>query len=367
METFHIKPSEIECDILVVGAGPAGSSAALAGAREGAQVLMVERKAKAGVPVRCAEYMPAPLLGKIGPDRDFIVQSVRGMRTFLPSGETKEMVAPGFTIRRDLFDQSLVRTAEAAGVKTLFSTRVLSDNTHGPLLRMRNGRSVRVKAKIIVGADGPHSVVGQWMNAVNPSLIPAVQARVPLRTPIDVTEIYLKMDFYGGYGWLFPRQDEANVGLGLKKAPAASPSLNTLLDRFLVELADAGKIVNRPSQYFAGWIPAGPVRTTVAGNKVLAGDAAGQTHPITGAGLPQAVICGGMAGKWAGRAIREKDLNLLRAYETEWQDLFGDALLRAGRRRALMEQEWERFDEIIKRCWIAFREYYIDEEEVLGL
>ena len=104
---FPSTTSAMECDILVVGAGPAGSSAALAAAREGARVLMVERKAKAGVPVRCAEYMPAPLLGKIGPEREFIVQAVRGMRTFLPNGEVKEMVAPGFTIRRDLFDQTL--------------------------------------------------------------------------------------------------------------------------------------------------------------------------------------------------------------------------------------------------------------------
>ncbi len=348
------------CDILVVGAGPAGSSAALAAAREGMRVLMVERKEKAGVPVRCAEYMPAPLLGKLGLERHFIVQAVRGMRTFLPGGEVKEMVAPGFTIRRDLLDQKLARAAADAGVRTLFSTRILAGNPDHPLLKMSDGSLARVEAKIIIGADGPHSTVGGWMNAANRSLIPAVQARVPLIKPLDFTEVYLKKDLYGGYGWLFPKQDEANVGLGMKKRRGADCSLNEQLGRFLLELADAGKIAVQPLQYFAGWIPAGPVRTTVACNKMLVGDAAGQTHPITGAGLPQAVICGRMAGKWAARSIREKNPDILKGYEREWKDLFGESLHRAGERRALMEREWERFDEIIKQCWIAFREYYAD-------
>ena len=340
-----------------MGAGPAGSSAALAAARGGARVLMVERKAKAGVPVRCAEYMPAPLLGKLGPGRDFIVQSVRGMRTFLPGGEIKEMIAPGFTIRRDLFDQALAGAAANAGVKTLFSTRILAEDPDRPLLKMPDGSLSRVEAKIIIGADGPHSTVGGWMNALNRSLIPAIQARVPLAKPLEFTEVYLKKDLYGGYGWLFPKQGEANVGLGLKKANT-SPSLRELLNRFLVQLTDAGKILLQPMQYFAGWIPAGPVRTTVAGNKMLVGDAAGQTHPITGAGLPQAVICGKIAGKWAARSILEKNPGILKEYEREWKDLFGESLHRANERRRLMEREWERFDEIIKRCWIAFREYY---------
>ena len=227
-------------------------------------------------------------------------------------------------------------------------------------MKMSDGSLARVEAKIIIGADGPHSTVGGWMNAVNRSLIPAVQARVPLIEPLDFTEVYLKKDLYGGYGWLFPKQDEANVGLGVRKSHGTGCSLNEHLSRFLLELADAGKIALQPLQYFAGWIPAGPVRTTVAGNKMLVGDAAGQTHPITGAGLPQAVICGRMAGKWAARSIREKNPDILKEYEREWKDLFGESLHRADERRAFMEKEWERFDEIIKRCWIAFREYYTD-------
>ncbi len=103
------------CDILVVGAGPAGSSAARAAASRGLDVLVVERRETIGVPVQCAEFIPAPLLGVIGLARDFVVQSVRGMKTILPDGGTEHMRAPGFMIRRDLFDQALARAAEEGG------------------------------------------------------------------------------------------------------------------------------------------------------------------------------------------------------------------------------------------------------------
>jgi len=72
------------CDILIVGAGPAGSSAAIEAARRGAGVVMVERRATIGVPVYCAEYVPAMLLGQIDCGPDCIAQSVRSMKTHIP-------------------------------------------------------------------------------------------------------------------------------------------------------------------------------------------------------------------------------------------------------------------------------------------
>ncbi|MCP4245986.1 MAG: FAD-dependent oxidoreductase, partial [bacterium] len=101
----------LRCDILVVGAGPAGSSAARAAAEKGLEVLVVERRDTIGVPVQCAEYIPAPLLGEIDLGRSVVVQSVSGMRTILPDGETTVMRSPGCMIRRDLFDQALARAA----------------------------------------------------------------------------------------------------------------------------------------------------------------------------------------------------------------------------------------------------------------
>jgi digeranylgeranylglycerophospholipid reductase len=349
------------CDILVVGGGPAGSSAALAAAREGACVVVVDRRRVIGVPVQCAEYIPAMLLAEIAVDRDVLVQPIRAMKTLLPGCRPEEMQAPGYTIRRDRFDQRLAALAEQAGARFLRATiAVERRDARTVVLKHKTGRRLWLKAKIIIGADGPRSTVAKWAGLVQGNLIPAVQARVALAQPMDATEVYLEPVFRAGYGWLFPKGREANVGLGFKPLRGADPSPGSLLKLFLERLQAEGKIKGPAISYQAGWIPVEPARTSVFGNTLLVGDAAGQTHPITGAGIFSAVMCGKMAGQWAARAVREKDHSLLQRYEDEWRDLLGETLERASRRRRFMEANWARFDEIIKSSWIAYRDYYAE-------
>ena len=359
-----VRPPETvppSCDILVVGAGPAGSTAALAAAREGARVVVVDRRRVVGVPVQCAEYIPAALLGDIPPDRSFLVQPVRAMRTILPGGDVKEISAPGYTIRRDLFDQVLAGAAAAAGARLILSTAAVERlDTETVLLRDKTGVRSKINARVIIGADGPCSAVGRWIGIVDRRRIPGVQARVRLTQPMEVTEVYLEPSIHAGYGWLFPKGREANAGLGCTPVSGVRASPRRALERFLGRLKDEGRISGRPSGYHAGWIPVEPARQTVCGNILLVGDAAGHAHPITGAGVFSAVACGKMAGRWAARAVRENDHRLLRHYEDEWRDLFGETLERACRRRRFMEANWVHFDEIIRRCWIAYREYHVE-------
>ena len=346
------------CHILVVGAGPAGTSAAARAAREGLKVLVVERRATVGVPVRCAEFIPAPLKGELNMGRQFIVQSVRGMRTILPGGEVRETRAPGFIIRRDLFDQALAGEAERGGAEILVSTRVLSRNRDTVLVKEKGGSLSQVEADVIIGADGPHSKVGRWIGSVNQDLIPAIQVRLSLVSPMDFTEVYFHREIYGGYGWVFPKGLEANVGVGMRKREKGGPTITDVLEFFVSRLTREKKIQGRPYGLAAGWLPAEPVRNATHDNILLAGDAAGHTNPITGAGVPQAVICGRMAGKWAARAVKAGNMGLLSEYDKDWQGLYGDSLARAFERRQLLERDWDRLEEIIKYCWIAFREYY---------
>lgn len=349
----------LPCDVLVVGGGPAGASAARAAARRGANVLLVERRETIGVPVQCAEYIPAMLMGKVNLGRKFVVQSVTGMKTFRTEGEETYTKAPGYIIRRDMFDQALVAAAKEDGVKVMTATRAVDRwETGAVLLKQKNGRYIKIQPWLIIGADGPRSTVGRWAGAVNTHLLPGAQVTMELTQPLGHTEVYFHPDIYAGYGWLFPKGRVANVGIGLKRSSQNENGLRKTLDHFVAELKSRNKILGDPIAYTAGWIPAEPVRQSVYDRIALVGDAGGHTHPITGAGIFAAVIGGKMAGKWAGRAVQANDASLLKSYDEEWHDLMGDTLARAHERRVFMENQWHDFNATVQRCWVAYREYY---------
>ena len=346
-------------DIVIIGAGPAGSSAALAAARKGLRVLLVERKKAVGIPVRCAEYIPKALLGELPfSDRSFVVQLVEGMRTILPDGTVRETRAPGLMIRRDWFDHLLSEAAVQEGAQLLLETRFLGVEDGEVVLKRTNKSFMKIKARIIIGADGPWSRVGKYMGSQVRRLVPAVQVKVALAYPMDHTEVYFDPGIYGGYAWLFPKGEEANAGLAVVGGTERSIPLRSALEWFLGMLKENGRIKGQAYGLTAGWLPVKPVAASVKGNMMLAGDAAGQTHPITGAGVPQAVLCGAMAGAWAARAVAEDDLGLTKGYEEQWREDYGDTLNWAFRRRRMMETNWDRLEDIIPKCWVAFREYY---------
>ena len=349
----------VTCDILIIGAGPAGSSAAIAATAKGMDVLVLEQRAEIGVPVQCAGYIPGPLVGKLNLGTCFVVQKVSKMRTVLPDGSASDMAAPGFIIHRDRFDQTLAGEARKRGAVLLLSTKALKRTEAGQVvIKKKTGETALIAPKVIIGADGPRSKAASWCGASNGNLLPAAQYTMPLCSPMNCTEVHLSPDFYGGYGWLFPKGESANVGLGVKRSEGDSRRLHFLLGRFAEKLRKEGKIEGNPSGSTAGWIPAKPLKKAVYGNVLLAGDAAGHTHPISGAGIFAAVSCGRMAGSWAAEAIKKGDPGILGEYDHEWQDLFGHTLNRAREKRQRMERRWDRFDQDIKSWWIGFREYY---------
>ncbi len=342
-------------DVLVVGAGPAGACAARAAAAAGASVLMIDRKRRIGEPVQCAEYIPRRLAGHVTIPEGSVVQKVESLATFLPDGEVVRKSAPGFMLDRARFDRGLAAAAERAGVRLWPETEALCRGSDGVALR-RQGRRVRVHADVIVAADGPRSTVGAWIGRRNRRFVVALQETVVLRESLQETEVYLGRGFPGGYAWLFPKGECAHVGVGLQ--PALNGTLKPALAHFKERL---GKRIGPVVARTGGLIPVGgPLRTYDEATRVLlAGDAAGQTHAITGGGIPQAVICGAMAGQAAADAAGGDGGAFMR-YEAQWRSAFGAVLARAASKREEMESQWHEEDlcTLLRRCWIACREYH---------
>ena len=152
---------------------------------------------------------------------------------------------------------------------------------------------------------------------------------------------------------MFPRGDRANVGVAVPYNE--SRHLKNYLNSFCGALSREKKIdAGHVYRLTGGLIPVGgPQKKIVHENMALAGDAAGQTNPLTGAGIAPAVLCGALAGEWAARAIKEQNLELLHEYDHAWRMLFEEPLQRALESRKQLErhQTSASFCELVKQGW----------------
>ncbi len=343
-------------DVLVVGAGPAGSTAARTAAEAGLHVLMVEKRPVVGLPVQCAEYVPAQILGHVDLPERCIAQRIRTLRTHLPDGHAVETPAAGYVLDRALFDQALCIAAIQAGAKLWTRTRAV-ERTGPSVLVRRVGELVEVTPRVLIGADGPRSTVGRWIGQTNPALLDAHQVEVVLPNPQDYTQVYFDPAYPGGYGWRFPKGATANVGVGVN--PALGGDSKRALQHLLARLEVPPDTI---IAHTAGPVPAsGTIARLRVDNVLLAGDAAGHTHPITGAGILSAVISGQLAGQAATHAIQEGDTTVLDDYEREWNAFMGGPLRHALEKRRAMEAGWSddpsALSDVLRETWIAFKTY----------
>lgn len=346
-------------DVLVVGLGPAGASAAAAAARAGARVLAVDRRQHPGLPVQCAEFVPALLGAETAAVKASALQEIAGMETYL--GAMREVTPDfrGVMIDRAAFDAALGEEARAAGAELRAGLA---------LQRIDGGEAVlstgeRVAAAVVIGADGPRSRVGQLAGMENAALVEARQITVPLTRPHAATDIFLRADIEGGYGWLFPRGAEANLGLGV--VPEARAQLKPLLDGLHRMLLAEGRIGPGTRRLTGGAIPVGGI-AGLAGRigalpVLLAGDAAGLANPITGAGINAAVLSGRLAGAAAARMASGR-ADAAEDYAEEVSDFFGPSLTLALKRRAELMRPYALGRQpgpgALRRSWIAWPDYW---------
>lgn len=358
------------CDILVVGAGPAGSCAAAAAAKEGARVVLVDAKTRIGEQPHCGEFVPARLFTEFSLDDTSVIQRVDSMETRVLSGPKddgavsfgasllrRETVSPGFMIDRPRFDRDLARQAAALGATVLCSTRLI--HREGASWIAISGRDkMSFRPRVVIAADGALSRVAKCVGLGAPEVLTGAQCEVPLANPLGRTLVFLHPSFVGGYAWLFPKRMSANVGLGIVPGAGVSPA--SILEAFLAFLRSEELIRPGILARTGGVIPvSGPRETLVRDNVVFCGDAAGLTHPITGAGIPQAVFSGKAAGLAAARMSESGDLGYPADYEAEIAGMYQGVLKHARSKRIHMQERWNivDFPTLCEETWIGFRGY----------
>ena len=324
-------------DVLVVGSGPAGSTAARFAAQSGAKVMMLERRPQVGVPVRCGEFMPGieeikdmfPTLGDADslfdlPD-DLRCKETVGIKLVNPKGEVTLLDFDGYTTDRDRFDQYLAKRAVEEGADLV---------TNCAFRKIQDGVAVtdqgEIEYKTIIGADGPGSRVAQELGLPkNRNPYPAVTAQAK-----GDFEPYLYMFFGdiapGAYSWIIPKDGCANVGVGVSPK-FSSGSLSTYFDTFRDK--NGFDIMNKVQ---GKYVPSeGPIDRTVAGNGMVVGDAAGQVISVNGGGIPLAMIAGRICGQVAGQNL--KSGTPLMDYDTQWRSIMEKPLKTAAFNKKLAD------------------------------
>jgi geranylgeranyl reductase family protein len=358
-------------DVLVVGAGPAGSMAARATAAAGHETLLVERRTTMGTPVRCGELAPAFLRG-LPPDVEVpVVQTVSELVLHLPEGETARIAAPGVVMDRDRFDQALARSACRAGAELALGC---------PLVRLERGGVAHlggieprvVRARVVIGADGPRSTVSRFVGLGSPAVMLALQRRVDLARPVARAHLVFWTACRHGYGWLFPKGGVANAGVAVPRGAGrlGRALLTGLLERLvrggLVRPADAGAGPSTRDRTSGGLVPSGgPLARLYAGRVVLAGDAAGQTDPLSGAGIAAAVTAGAMAGEAVASALASgRRERAGPEYELAWRRALGLAAARSMEKRREMEALWDRdVERAVRRAWLPAYERGMEHDD----
>jgi len=350
-------------DVLVAGIGPAGACAAWAAARAGLKVIAVERKRRVGEPVQCAELIPRALARWA---QGAVVQPLPAMETVLPSGRAYTAAMESLMIDRAEFDRRLAARAEAAGAVLSLQTR-LTGLAAGDALAVveHGGRRRIIRYRALIAADGPASRVARALGLPRLAAITTRQYTVPLSRRESRACFWLSHHYPGGYAWLLPKGEVANLGVGMDKGAASG--LKRPLESLHRRLIAEGRIGSRILSRTGGYAPVSGLRSRlVVGNVLFAGDAGGFTHPVSGAGIAAAVISGEAAGQAAADWLARGTADALPQFDAEMRDHFGDALARALRRRRQLKTglaAGEVGEPTWRESWVAFSDYYRDDQE----
>lgn len=358
----------IETDVLVIGAGPAGSSAAKHAALNGVKVLMIEKKSEIGAPKRCAEGVSKDGLINLGiePSSRWVTSEIGGVRLVSPGGidvwlteDTVKLPEMGYVVERKVFDKHMAMDAARAGadimVKTLAKGLERKDG-YVIVKAERMGKEIEIKAKMVIGADGPESRVGRWgglRTATKPKDMESgaqfEMVGVEMENP-NALEFYFGSVAPGGYAWVFPKGDDiANVGLAV---------ITTLTDKsayeHLVEFAKTCPTTKNATavELNIGGDPVGGIIKKIStDNLLVVGDAAGMVNPLTGGGIISGMQGGLIAGEIAAEAIKDGDLSAksLSKYDKRCADEIGDSFKKYMKSRDYLESlSDEELDSIAK-------------------
>jgi len=319
-------------DLIIVGGGPAGASCARRAALHGLDVVLLEKSVHprdklcgGGLTPHVKDLVDFDISGVI--ERD-----IHAVRLISPSGRRpylKRDTQVGYTVKRNKFDQLLVKKAEEAGARVEQGTEVVA------IEQLRSGIRVLTKgdsykAPLLVAADGVNGIVAQSLGVRKGWPSDRVGLCIAADVPVDPREIERIMSvseeedcipieiFFGpvewGFAWCFPKRDELSIGIGCRRNRISN--LKESWHDFVSMLERTREIQINPDSRKAFRVPIGGCEKRVIGRRtMLIGDAAGLVSPITGEGIYYAIESGLTAADIAKDVTESRNPLLVRNYQ----------------------------------------------------
>ena len=329
------------CDVVVIGAGPGGLSAARALAAEGRAVVVLEEHETVGQPVHCTGLLGLEAFAELDLPRETIRTTLRSARFRGAGGRTIAVDAEGVAaavLDRGAFDRALARQAIDAGAELRCGRRaqaIAIDDSGVTVTAVTSAGDPAgtVRARACVLACGAQYRFNRQLGLGIPrAYLQSAQLETRF-APLDAVEIDLDRAFApGGFAWVVPFVTDgapaARIGLMASSGAAArfTRYAQALASRFGVSPAETPLEAPRLKL-----LPLGPVRRTYADRVLAVGDAAGLAKPTTGGGIYYSLLSGNVAARVLVDRLRDDrlDASALRAYETGWRERLGPEL-RAG-------------------------------------
>ncbi|MFO7872806.1 MAG: NAD(P)/FAD-dependent oxidoreductase [Candidatus Undinarchaeales archaeon] len=343
-----------EYDIIVIGAGPGGSTTGRFAAEKGADVLVLEKRPEIGAPKRCGEGLSISAMnkGEIKPDPSWALNGIDGAYVYSPAGTEVEARYPekmGYAIERKMFDKMLARKAADSGAEVragCSAVDLIKENgkIKGVKVKDQENNILNINSNLVVAADGVESMVARWAGIKS--------QQMPKETcsgyQFEMANIDFKdsgmLEFYmgneiapGGYLWVFPKgKKTANVGIGIRNTEE-----KCAMD-YLKDFVKSKPGLKKGSilEVNGGAVPVGsPLEEITLDNFMIVGDAAHQVNAIHGGGIGEAMLAGKIAGKTGAEAVKKEDFsnNFLKEYHEKWFEEGGKKLKKLVNLRKVIE------------------------------
>jgi digeranylgeranylglycerophospholipid reductase len=319
-------------DVIIVGAGPAGSYIAYELASSGHDVAVFEEKSASGLNVCCTGIISTECFQSLGLGTDVILNDVNSAKFFSPSGQclrfqTERVQA--YVVNRLLLDEALACKAQSQGAKYFFSSPVIDIIPGKDSIRAEtscSGAREIFSARAVVLANGlrPKLPRKLGLGKIENFLLGA-QAEVEVKN-VDEFEVYFGQEIApGAFAWLVPTSaNKAHVGL------LATSQAKLHLQKFLDNLFCQGRTTSREVEIGQKAVPVGTLARSYGNRVLVIGDAAGQVKPTTGGGIYFGHLGARIAAQVLDEALRNDNLTAgqLSRYQKQWKAKIGKELSR---------------------------------------